>query len=178
MKSKLTSVATEILRNIAPTIGTAIGGPMGGVAAKMLSDKLLGRPDGTPSEISEALAFADPSQLAEIRRIDADFEIEMKKLGVDIEHIAMMDRDSARRREMVVKDVTPTVLAYMTMLSFFGYIGAITFFPPTDMDLGFINLAVGWLGGMASTVGAYYFGSSTGSSKKDDTINAGMKRDL
>ena len=35
-------------------------------------------------------------------------------------------------------------------------------------DQGFINIAVGWLGGTASTVVAYYFGSSSGSDKMID----------
>jgi len=53
------------------------------------------------------------------------------------------------------------VLAVLTLVAFFGYIGAVTFWPQSDSaDIGFINIAVGWLGGTASTVVAYYFGSS------------------
>jgi hypothetical protein len=68
-------------------------------------------------------------------------------------------------------DHTPTILALMTMVSFFGYIGAVTFVPEArNADIGFINIAVGWLGGTASTVIAYYFGSSSGSDKKDQML--------
>jgi hypothetical protein len=52
-------------------------------------------------------------------------------------------------------------------VSFFGYIAAVTFWPGgIAADIGFINIAVGWLGGTASTVVAYYFGSSADSKPK------------
>lgn len=53
-------------------------------------------------------------------------------------------------------------LAVITMLAFFGYIGLVTFTPVSDLKSDFVNLALGWLGGTASTVIAYYFGSSAG----------------
>lgn len=54
------------------------------------------------------------------------------------------------------------VLAVVTMVAFFGYIGLVTFAPVSDFKSDFVNLALGWLGGTASTVIAYYFGSSAG----------------
>jgi len=73
---------------------------------------------------------------------------------------------------MVVKDKIPAVLAVLTMVAFFGYIGLVTFLPAAVMaDVGFVNIAVGWLGGTASTVVAYYFGSSSGSDKMIDNQN-------
>jgi hypothetical protein len=90
----------------------------------------------------------------------------MKKLDIDLEAIHQQDRDSARRREMATGDKIPAVLAITTMLAFFGYIGGVTFFPSATMDIAFINIAVGWLGGTASTVIAYYFGSSSGQDKQ------------
>lgn len=53
-------------------------------------------------------------------------------------------------------------LALITMVAFFGYIGLVTFTPLSEMKSDFVNLALGWLGGTASTVVAYYFGSSAG----------------
>ena len=83
----------------------------------------------------------------------------------------MQDRDSARRRQAEMGDHVPSVLAIMTLTSFFGYIGAVTFWPGIDADIGFINIAVGWLGGTASTVVAYYFGSSADNSPKKGKKN-------
>jgi hypothetical protein len=40
--------------------------------------------------------------------------------------------------------------------------------------MAFVNIAIGWLGGTASTVVSYYFGSSAGSAEKNKLI-AGQK---
>jgi len=57
---------------------------------------------------------------------------------------------------------------------FLVYIAAVTFWPAfhdgVKLDKEFINIALGWLGGTASTVIAYYFGSSAGSAKKDELL--------
>ena len=49
----------------------------------------------------------------------------------------------------------------MTMAAFLSYIGLISFYPFTKTpDTGFINLAIGWLGGITTTVIGWYFGGS------------------
>lgn len=176
MKQFIKDNAKEILGAVAPVLGTAIGGPMGGIAARAISQKLLGKPSATTEELSNAIVNADPNTLAELKKIEADFLVQMERIGVDLEKIAADDRNSARQREMTVKDKTPAILAYGTMLSFFGYIGAVTFYPmTTTADMDFIYLALGWLGGTASTVVAYYFGSSSGSKEKNQMFNRSLK---
>lgn len=160
------NAAKDILGAVAPTLGTALGGPMGGMAGKMIADAL--GVDNSDQAISEAISNATPEQLAQIKKIEGDFKVQMKALDIDLERIAASDRDSARRREIETGDKIPAIIAILTMVSFFAYIAAVTFVPAArDADIGFINIAVGWLGGTASTVVAYYFGSSSGSDKKD-----------
>ena len=161
--------AKGILGAVAPTLGSALGGPMGGMAGKMIADALGVKND--EKSISQAIATATPEQLAEIKRIESTFKVQMKELDIDLERIHSQDRDSARRRQAEMGDHIPSVLAVMTLLSFFAYIGAVTFSEAArGADIGFINIAVGWLGGTASTVIAYYFGSSSGSDKKDKML--------
>ena len=148
----------SILGAVAPTLATAIGGPLGGMALKLVADK-LGIPDASPEQLDQAVANATPEQLAEIKKVEADFKVSMKQLDVDLVKIAAADRDSARQRHSAVKDFTPTVLAVGTLLAFFSYIGAVTFLAP-NADLGLVNVAVGWLGGSASAVISFYFGAS------------------
>lgn len=163
------NTAKEILGVVAPTLGTALGGSMGGMAGKMIADAL--GVDNNEKAISDAISNATPEQLAQIKKIESDFKVQMKALDIDLERIAASDRDSARRREIETGDKIPAVIAILTMVSFFAYIAAVTFVPAArDADIGFINIAVGWLGGTASTVVAYYFGSSSGSAKKDKML--------
>lgn len=156
----------SIIGTVAPLLGTAIGGPVGGIAVKAITSA-LGLDDGaSDKDINAAMKNASPEQLAAIKKAEADFKVQMKKLDIDLEAIHQQDRDSARKREMATGDKIPAVLAITTMIAFFGYIGGVTFFPPAMIDIAFVNIAVGWLGGTASTVVAYYFGSSSGQDKQ------------
>ena len=106
----------------------------------------------------------DPTKAAELQAELAKLEAATK---VQLEGLAVQDRNSARQREMAVKDRTPSILAYATLSMFLCYIAGVTFFPLLRMqgvmlDKEFVSLALGWLGGTASTVIAYYFGSSAG----------------
>ena len=58
----------SILGAIAPTLATAIGGPLGGMAMKMVADK-LGLPDASLDALDAAVASATPEQLAEIKKV-------------------------------------------------------------------------------------------------------------
>lgn len=160
--------ASDILRVVAPVIGTAIGGPLGGMVASRLSEALLGKSDATQEELSLALERATPAQLIEIKKIESEFTLHMKELDIDLDRIDAGDRDSARRRETEVKDWTPRFIALLTIVSFFSYIGMVTFYPfNTQPNMEFVNLAIGWIGGVATSVISYYFGSSSGSKDKN-----------
>jgi hypothetical protein len=69
-------------------------------------------------------------------------------------------------------------IAIVTVLFFFGYIGAVTFYPlwccnhPINME--FVNLAIGWIGGVATAVITYFFGSSSQSAEKNELINKAL----
>ena len=48
----------NIVKTVAPTIATAMGGPLAGMAVRTLSETLLGKPDGTEAELAAAAAAA------------------------------------------------------------------------------------------------------------------------
>ena len=103
--------AKSILTAVAPTLGTALGGPIGGMAGRVVSQALLGKENGTDKEISTALELATPAQLSALKKSDEAFKIQMKELEIDVEKIHADDRDSARKRQMALGDHTPTILA-------------------------------------------------------------------
>ena len=57
-----------LVRTVAPVIGTALGGPIGNLAAQAISTVFLGTPDGTEDQIAEAVARATPEQLLALRQ--------------------------------------------------------------------------------------------------------------
>jgi hypothetical protein len=161
-----------LLGQLAPSIATALGGPLAGVAVKTLSNALFGHEDGTEEQISEAMASATPDQLAAIKKIDADFKVQMKSLDIDLERIAAGDRDSARQMQRETKDWTPKVLAYFITLGFFAALVWIMVFgiPQTGTEVLLMmlgSLSTSWTG-----VVQFYYGSSAGSKAKNDLLAA------
>lgn len=149
----------SILGIIAPSLGTAIGGPLGGMALRAVSQALTGKPGAILEDLESAISGASPEQLADIKKAEASFKVQMKALDVDLAKINAEDRASARSSNLASGSKIPAILALTTVVSFFAYIGFVTFVP-NDADIGLINVAIGWLGGSASAVISYYFGAS------------------
>ena len=53
-----------LIGSVAPTIATALGGPVAGMAVKALSGALFGHEDATSDDIKTALANPTADQLA------------------------------------------------------------------------------------------------------------------
>ena len=101
----------DTLGAIAPTLATALGGPMAGAATKFIADKLLGNENAEQSDIEAAIINASPEDLTRLKELDNDFKLGMKKLDVDIFELEVSSSDSARINH---KDsYTPAILVYM-----------------------------------------------------------------
>jgi len=159
-----------LLGQVAPTIATALGGPLAGVAVKTLSNVLFGHEDGTEEQVSAAMANATPEQLAAIKKIDADFKVQMKSLDIDLERIASGDRDSARHMQRETKDWVPKVLAIVITLGFFGILiwMLLNGMPQTGTEA--LLMMLGALGTAWTGVVNFYYGSSAGSKAKNDLL--------
>jgi len=62
-----------LINSVAPTLATAMGGPVAGMAVKALSGALFGHQDASDEEIKLALANPTAEQLAALKKVDADF---------------------------------------------------------------------------------------------------------
>jgi len=161
----------SLVKQVAPTIGTALGGPLAGAAVKALAGSLLGQ-DGSEDEVSAALASASPDQLLALKKADQDFSARMKELDIDVFKIDAGDRDSARRREVSANDsLTPRVLAVAITLGFFGVLYYVITHGISDGSGGTtVAILVGSLGTAWTGIVSYYFGSSAGSTAKSAQI--------
>jgi hypothetical protein len=161
-----------LLGQVAPTIATALGGPLAGVAVKTLSNVLLGHENGSEDDVKSSLAIASPDQLAALKKIDADFKVQMKELDIDLERIAAGDRDSARKMQTETKDWVPKLLAIVITLGFFGILVwmLVQGMPQTGTEA--LLMMLGALGTAWTGVVNFYYGSSAGSKAKNDILAA------
>ncbi|WP_027237259.1 hypothetical protein [Leisingera caerulea] len=164
----------RFLGGIAPTIATALGGPMAGVAVKALAKGLQGNEDASEAAVEEALLNAAPADLVKLKQIEAEFAAQLQEAGIELERIAAGDRASARDRQVKMRDWTPAVLGVLIIAGFFGVLSAIFYLGLPDDGGEVLLIMVGALGAMTSQVGNYFFGSSTGSKEKQQIIAASM----
>jgi len=147
---------SNIVGAVAPTLGTALGGPFGGMAGDVIS-KVLGV-ENNPKSIEQALANATPEQLLEIKKAEKEFETKMKELDVDLYDLEAKEKQHARNT--FSKDWTARIIGIAMIGGFLGYIFLVTLQPPEQNSEALINLVLGYLGGLASAVISFYFGAS------------------
>lgn len=167
-----------VIGAVAPWIGTALGGPLGGMAVDAIG-KVFGLSDTSEESLKTALSGATPEQMLALKQADNDFKLKMQELGfkqtTDLEKIAADDRDSARKREMTVKDLTPMLLAIGVTAGFFGVLGFMLVNGKPLAGGDALLVMLGALGGSWGSVISYYFGSSAGSAEKNNIL-AGLKK--
>tara|TARA_R100000781_G_scaffold3068_1_gene4536 strand:- start:2151 stop:2627 length:477 start_codon:yes stop_codon:yes gene_type:complete len=150
------AILKNIVGAVAPTLGSALGTPMGGMAANLIA-KTLGVSNDQKS-IQQALHNATPEQMLELKKAEQEFETQMKELDVDIFQLETQDKQHARG--MFSKDWTARIIGLFTIGGFLGYIFLVTLQPPEQNSEALINLVLGYLGGLASAIISFYFGAS------------------
>jgi len=157
--------AKDVLLTVAPTIASAFGTPMAGVATKAIIQALGLKDDSSDEQVQQAILGATPEQMLALKKADQEFLINMKKLDIDLTKIVLNDKDSARRREIETKDSTTKVLAYIICGLYVGVqLFLLTHQIESDMK-EMVMRALGTLDAIMGLVFSYYFGSSIGEVK-------------
>jgi hypothetical protein len=146
----------NIVGAVAPTLGSAMGGPLGNMAMGKIAE-VLGVSNDQKS-IQQAIQNATPEQMLELKKAEQDFEVQMKELDVDVFKLETQDKQNAR--SMFSKDWTARIIGLFTIGGFLGYIFLVTLQPPEQNSEALINLVLGYLGGLASAIISFYFGAS------------------
>ena len=166
---------------VAPWIATALGGPAAGLAIDAVC-KAVGLEPSLENAQKAALQAAEGSltgeQFLALRQSEATFKIKMVEMGykqiTDLEEIAFKDRDSARNREVHLKDMTPRILAYGVTAGFFGLMVFMMKWGVPEANRDMLNIMLGALGAAWVSIIGYYFGSSASSAKKDTIIDKSL----
>lgn len=160
----------DTLKSLAPTVATALGGPLAGAAVSAIGS-ILGM--SQPTQDSIAKVFADgqltPDHLAEIRKLELQYQNDEKERGFKYAELAYKDVNSARQMQMVTKSSTPTILSYGVLVG--G--GAMMFAVLAGwakVDSVLAGTLIGYAVSEMKAVLQYWFGSSQGSKDKDELL--------
>jgi len=159
---------TDLLRGIAPTIATALAGPVGGLAVEVLG-KALGIEKPTQDAIEEAFKGGSLTgdQIIAAKQAEQAFTVKLRELDIDLEKIHAGDRDSARKMQADTRSKIPAVLAILVTIGFFGIlVGMLTGHLKTSNSEALLVM-LGALGTAWGAIIQFFFGSSAGSQNKD-----------
>ena len=164
--SNFSDKVKQIIATVAPTLGTALGGPFGALAGTALATAL----GGSDKAAEPAILSGNPEVLAKRKQAEFDFQAKLKELDIQEEQLHFTDIDSARKREMTVRDYVPGILALAVTVGFFGVLSYMLRFGKPVEGGDALLVMLGALGGAWGSVIAYYFGSSAGSAQKNDAL--------
>ncbi len=155
------------LKTIAPTIATALGGPLAGLAIEAVSKAVGIDPKDVQSTISEGKLSAD--QIMLLKQAEVQMAARAQEMGLDFAKLGNEDRKSAREMQAETRSYIPAILAVTVTVGFFGIlIGMMT---ETFKTSDALMLMLGSLGTAWTGIIAFYFGSSAGSQAKDDLLH-------
>ena len=149
------------IKQILPTIGTLLGGPLGGAAVSAVAGA-LGISEPTQEKIQKALTSGNLSaeQMAALQAADMQLKTRMAELGIEAEKLAQVDRASARAMQTATGSWVPSALALVLTTC---YLTIICLLLTGDMKLWSDPTLTLLLGGLTSgftAVLGFYFGSS------------------
>jgi len=168
---KLGKIARHVLGSVAPTIARTLGGPFGNLAAAALEGIF---PGDSQAKIEQQLANANPDTLLKLKQAEQDFQIRTQELGLTEQQLFLEDVQESRllaREKGMAPHMTLTALLiggyfaiFMAVLS--GYVS-----PAEGLkDIALILLGV--LAGEVPRIMAWWFGSTNGSSDKNQYMAA------
>lgn len=164
---------TAIIKTVAPWIGTALGGPLGGMAVEAAANA-LGLSDKTVDAVKTAISGATPEQMLALKKADQDFSLQMQALGfkqiTDLESIAAGDRKDARAMQVAKPSPVPAILSSLVTAGYFGIlIGIMRGWLRID-DSQALLLMLGSLTTAWGAVMAFWFGTTRDSARKTEII--------
>lgn len=152
-----------LLKTVAPWIGTALGGPLGGMAVEAASNA-LGLSDKTEKALKTALSGLTPEQMLALKQADQAFQLQMQAAGFkqisDLEAIAAGDRDSARKMQMANHSAVPALLTCFVVGAFTATLLLLLKYdvPVTNRDI--VVYMIGQLSGGFTSALAFWLGTT------------------
>jgi|TARA_B000000475_G_scaffold7699_1_gene7072 hypothetical protein len=148
-----------LLKSLAPTIASSAGGPMAGMAVKMVAKK-LNMPENTTANEIEDLIEREPEKAVLVKQADKDFSNRIKEMEIDLESFKTEVEDRKSARESFSTDWTPKVFSILALALYGSYVMVVTLFEHSQQSETVISLVLGQLSGILGTAAAFFYGGS------------------
>lgn len=163
----------EVIGAVAPTVATALGGPLAGAAVAAIGNAFgMSEPSQTKIQAAIENQQLTGEQVAELRKLEIQLKSEEAERGFKYADLEYRDRDSARKyntdggiqgRLFILSLLLLTLtLGCEVAVLFNGY--------PKDLQDIVVGRVLGLMDAVAMMVLAYYYGTSAGSARKTDLL--------
>lgn len=148
------------LNKIIPTIGTLLGGPLGGAAASAAADA-LGLSDKSKAAVERALGGGlTPEQMASLQAADVAFKQKLAELGIEAEKLSVQDRADARAMQVASGSWVPAAMGFILVGTFLVVVCCLLTGDMKLWDSQTLTMLLGQLTGAVTAVIAFYYGAS------------------
>ena len=151
---------TSVIKSVAPTVATALMGPLGGAAVAAIGS-ILGVSEPTQKTISEIITNGQMTsdQISQLKQLEMQYQNDEKERQFKYADLTFQDVQSARNMEVATKAKTPAILSYAVLLGGGGFLGAVLF-GYAKVDSVLAGTLVGYIVSEMKQVLAYWLGSS------------------
>lgn len=163
----------EWLKTLAPLLGTALGGPIGGAAAAFIADK-LNLSAKTVEAVTEVLSSnkLTPEQLSSLKLAELEFSKFLEQNKIDLAKLDTDNTINARSMQIETRSITPDVIAVVVVTGFFAILILMMMGLLEVSDQQALLILLGSLSAGFGAVLNFFYGSSRSSQNKDILIAA------
>lgn len=160
------------LKGIAPTVASAMGGPLAGLAVTAIGSA-LGWKDTTKDDVNKLLSTGSLSgeQLLAVKKAELELKQHESDNGFKFAELEIRDRESARAMQVALRSSTPEILSWLIIVATLILEGFTLLYgiAPGVSEL-VAGRILGTLDAAFVTVLTFWLGTSSGSRAKDAVI--------
>jgi hypothetical protein len=169
---------TSVLKSIAPTVATALLGPLGGMAVSAIGTA-LGVSDATQDKIADVIKSAGmtPEQVTELKKLELEYQANERDRGFKYAELAFKDRDSARTANVSGGTQKPLFWLSLVLLALTLGCEAVVLFVgyPVGTSELVLGRVLGLMDAVTMMVLSYWYGTSNGSAQKNELLVASAR---
>lgn len=160
----------DTLKTLAPTVASALGGPLAGLAVTALGT-LFGIAEPTQEKIRGAIEQGQMTgeQISAIRQLDLQLQAEERERGFRYAELEFKNVENARALKVATGSVFPEMLSTLIVVGFFGILGWMMY-QPSSIESQPLLIMLGSLGAAFGAVINYWLGSNKGSDRTKELL--------
>lgn len=160
----------DTLKKIAPTVASALGGPLAGVAVTAIGE-LFGMESPTADKIKTAIENGSLTgqQIADLRQLELKLKSEEAERGFKYAELEYKNVADARAMKVATNSLFPEILSGLITVGFFGILGWMMY-KPSAIDSQPLLIMLGSLGAAFGAVINFWLGSNKGSDRTKELL--------